>query len=121
MHSPTYNKNQIWQRSRSLGDNEVATSLGKGGSGEGEGEAGKALQKRILLVCTALMGHKDPQWGESPAPQEQGEIPGRTLGAQIPAPGLSCSEKHLFNWKRNPFLPEKNPFHFSTLKTRVWG
>lgn len=112
MHSPTNNKNQIWQWSRSLRDNEVATSLGKGGSGEGEGEAGKALQKRILLVCTALMGHKDPQWGESPAPQEQGEIPVRTPGAQIPAPGLSCSEKHLFNWKRNPFLPEKYPFSF---------
>lgn len=66
MHSPTNNKNQIWQWSRRLRDNEVATNLRKGGSGEGEEEAGKALQERILLVCTALTGHQSIHSGESP-------------------------------------------------------
>lgn len=117
VHSPTNNKNQIWQRSRSLGDNEVATSLGKGGSGEGEGEAGKALQKRILLVCTALMGHKDPPWGESPAPQEQGELLGHKSQPH------ACHALRSICLTGKEILPyqKKNPFHFSTLKTRVWG
>lgn len=115
MHSLANNKNQIWQWSRSLGDNEVATSLGKGGGGEGEGAAGKALQKRILLVCTALMGHQSIHSGESPQHAKSREKSQRELLGYKPQPlvcdalrSICSTGKEILSYQKKNQKPKTN-------------